>query len=600
MALDKVLEVEKVISRDQTASYIADQWTVLKTNRDGWDREKRELRDYVFATDTGTTTNAKLPWTNKTTRPKLCQIRDNLHANYMAALFPNDEWLEWEGASEEDSTQKKAKIITQYIKTKVNQTDFKRVVSQLLYDYIDYGNAFADVVYERETESIDDEEHVIYEGPRLVRVSPADIVFDLTASKFDNTYKITRHVMTLGDLKLMMDKYPSMPWIDGVYEKMFDVRAQLGKMDTADVDKSQGYVADGFGSMSQYYRSGYVEVMIFEGDLFDSNSGEMKVNHQAIVVDRAYLASLGPIPTYSGRSTKRHVSWRQRPDNIYGMGPLDNLVGLQYRIDHLENLKADVFDLIAFPPLKIKGYVEDFDWAPFEQIVMDADGDVDMLRPDTTALNADLQIDRLQQEMEEMAGAPKQAMGIRTPGEKTAYEVQSLENAAGRIFENKVAYFEENFLEPLLNSMLQVARDNLDGVDTVRVLNEFGAAEFMNVSPSDILGSGRIRPKGARHFAARNKLVQELTNFQQTVMQDPSVSTHISGKKTAKLMEEVLGLEKYGLYQENIRVIEQMETEQVIQAAQEELSDQNAPEGEAINENNPPIRGNPGATGQLP
>jgi hypothetical protein len=41
------------------------------------------------------------------------------------------------------------------------------------------------------------------------------------------------------------------------------------------------------------------------------------------------------------------------------MGPLDNLVGMQYRIDHLENLKADVFDLIAFPPLKIKGYVED-------------------------------------------------------------------------------------------------------------------------------------------------------------------------------------------------------------------------------------------------
>jgi hypothetical protein len=27
------------------------------------------------------------------------------------------------------------------------------------------------------------------------------------------------------------------------------------------------------------------------------------------------------------------------------MGPLDNLVGLQYRIDHLENAKADALDL---------------------------------------------------------------------------------------------------------------------------------------------------------------------------------------------------------------------------------------------------------------
>jgi hypothetical protein len=32
--------------------------------------------------------------------------------------------------------------------------------------------------------------------------------------------------------------------------------------------------------------------------------------------------------------------------------------------------------------------------------------------------------------MEEMAGAPKEAMGFRSPGEKTKYEVQRLESAA--------------------------------------------------------------------------------------------------------------------------------------------------------------------------
>jgi len=48
--------------------------------------------------------------------------------------------------------------------------------------------------------------------------------------------------------------------------------------------------------------------------------------------------------------------------------------------------------------------------------------------------------------MEEMAGAPKEAMGIRTPGEKTRYEVQSLENRSGRIFNHKVLNFSINFL----------------------------------------------------------------------------------------------------------------------------------------------------------
>ena len=48
------------------------------------------------------------------------------------------------------------------------------------------------------------------------------------------------------------------------------------------------------------------------------------------------------------------AGWRPRPDNLYAMGPLDNLVGMQYRIDHLENLKSDVFDQIAYPILKIR------------------------------------------------------------------------------------------------------------------------------------------------------------------------------------------------------------------------------------------------------
>ena len=94
------------------------------------------------------------------------------------------------------------------------------------------------------------------------------------------------------------------------------------------------------------------------------------------------------------------------------MGPLDNLVGLQYRIDHLENLKADVFDQIAYPILKIKGGdVEDFVFEPGARIYLGDEGDVGYMSPDTTALQADLQIQNLADTMEEMAGAPRQGYG---------------------------------------------------------------------------------------------------------------------------------------------------------------------------------------------
>jgi hypothetical protein len=150
-----------------------------------------------------------------------------------------------------------------------------------------------------------------------------------------------------------------------------------------------------------------------------------------------------------------HCGWRLRTDNLWAQGPLDQLVGMQYRIDHLENLKADVFDLIAYPVMVVYGNtVEEFEYEPGATIFVGDEGKVEFLRPDATALQADMQIAELMGRMEELAGAPKQAMGIRTPGEKTKYEVQTLENAAGRIFQSKVSWFERNILEPLLNGML--------------------------------------------------------------------------------------------------------------------------------------------------
>ena len=96
--------------------------------------EWKELRNYLFATDTTKTSNSTLPWKNKTTLPKLTQIRDNLHANYNAALFPNDDWVKWVGYSLEDSVIEKARTIEAYIKNKAREGKFRTTISKLLYD----------------------------------------------------------------------------------------------------------------------------------------------------------------------------------------------------------------------------------------------------------------------------------------------------------------------------------------------------------------------------------------------------------------------------------------------------------------------------------
>jgi hypothetical protein len=569
-----VAQLKEQLTPETLANQIYMMWNDFYNQRKPWVEEQKELRNYLFATDTSKTSNRTLPWRNSTTTPKLTQIRDNLHANYMAALFPNDQWLKWEGFSLDDATKAKREAIESYMQNKTRLGGFRTVISQLLYDYIDNGNAFADVewINERKEDPLTGETIPGYVGPRVMRISPFDILINPVANNFKNTSKMVRKIMNLGELKAMAEDFPDENWVKEALIKATKFRHDIasGQYSMEDFDKASGYTIDGFGNLYEYYQSPYIELIEFEGDLYDPYTDTLLRNHIITVIDRTRIIRKEPMPSWQPKGNKAHVGWRLRPDNMYAMGPLHNLVGMQYRIDHLENIKADVFDLIAFPPLKIKGEIEEFDWAPGAEIHMDVDGDVSMLVPDTTALQADTQIAILEQRMEDYAGAPKQAMGIRTPGEKTAYEVQTLESAAGRIFQEKIQNFEVELLEPILNSMLEISRRNMDAADVVRVFDDdLGAQIFATVTKEHITANGKLRPVGARHFFSQQQLIQNLTGlFNSPVGQ--MIAPHVSSKQLAKLAEDLFGVERYQLISDNIALIESADQQRLMAVLQEQ------------------------------
>lgn len=558
----KVLDVYGVVNPDTLACQISQNYNTWRDLRKQKELEWIELRNYIYATDTRSTSNKTLPWVNSTTTPKLTQIRDNLHANYFAALFPRRKWMKWDADDEKAAAKKKRDIIQAYMENKLRQGKFENEASRLIDDYILYGNVFAMVTYDREYSEVDGETIPQYIGPRVHRISPFDIVFNPVAAEFENTPKIIRSIKTLGEIKKEMPD---------IFPRIREVRQSIRQSATGTrFDKAEGFVADGFSDIQHYYGSNYVEILTFYGDYYDIDNDELKTNKIIRVVDRAYIVDEKDNPSWLGSAPIFHVGWRERPDNLYAMGPLDNLVGLQYRIDHLENLKADVFDQVAVPMLKIRGEVEDFTHEPGSRIYLGDDGDVNYLSPDTTALNADLQIQLLEQKMEEMAGAPRQAMGIRTPGEKTAFEVSVLRDGANRIFEHKAAHFERVFLEPILNTMLEVSRRNMDVADKIRVLDDsLGVLEFKTITKEDITAKGKIIPIGARHFAERAQRIQDISNFLNIKQADPTIGVHISGKTIAKLMSEELGEPQ--LYGENITLMEQMQTQKLGQEMQVQM-----------------------------
>lgn len=574
----KVAELTTILQQDSASQWVSFLWNKFNDQRREKIEEWKELRNYVFATDTSTTSNGSLPWKNSTTLPKLCQIRDNLHSNYLSSLFPNDDWLRWAGYGKNDSKKIKAKAIQSYMANKCREGHFRTEMSKLLYDYIDYGNSFVTTTFEAKYKTMADGSVVPdYIGPRAQRISPLDIVFNPLATSFADSFKIIRSVKTLGELKRLAEEEPENAFWKKAIERREMLRINHGGFSIEDYDKACGYSVDGFGNMYEYFMGDFVEILEFYGDYHDHSTGELRTNRIITVVDRAIEVRNEEIPTWFGSAPIYHVGWRFRQDNLWAMGPLDNLVGMQYRIDHLENLKADACDLIVHPPLKIIGEVEEFVWGPGAEIHLDEGGDVSEISKNLNGLvMADNNIQMLEDRMELYAGAPREAMGIRTPGEKTALEVQTLNSAAGRIFQEKITTFEIELLEPLLNAMLETSRRNMDSSDVIRVMDDdLGVREFLTITKDDITANGVIRPVGARHFAKQAQDLQNIIGiFNSPIGQ--MISPHTSGKALARFVDDVTGLGGYDIFRPNVAVAEQQETQSLVNQAQEDTAVQAA------------------------
>ena len=569
---EKIAELTKLAAQDSPASWVSDLWTRFFNQRSDKTEEWLELRNYIFATDTSKTTNYTNAWKNSTTLPKICQIRDNLHSNYLSGLFPNDDWLQWQAFSKEAADKAKAATIRSYMDNKTREGKYRTTISKCLYDYIDYGNAFITSAFESKTKELADGTTVpVFIGPRAMRISPMDVIFNPTANSFDESFKIIRSLKSVGEVKkLALDEPENSFWTKAL-EKRELMKQMSGGYSIEDFNKAIGYSVDGFGNMHEYLMSDYMEILEFFGDYHDVE-GNLSTDRIITIVDRSTMVRDEPIPSWMGSAPIRHVGWRFRPDNLWAMGPLDNLVGMQYRIDHLENARADAVDLTLHPPLKIIGGVEAFSWGPETEIHLDEGGDVQEVSKGLNAIiSADNDISSLEDRMELFAGAPREAMGVRTPGEKTLGEVTQLATAAGRIFQEKITNFEIELLEPNLNDMLDTATRHMDRSDVIRVLDtDIGVEVFQEITSADIVANGRIRPIGARHFS---KQAQDMQNLMQIAGSPlfPLIQPHTSGKELTKFVNDVTGLSGYGIFRSNVAIAEAQETQRLMNQASEDL-----------------------------
>lgn len=570
----KVLELENILSPDLLATRLTEKYVSWDGMRQIWKNDKEEIHRYIYATDTRQTSNSINPWKNSTTVPKLCQIRDNLYSNYTATLFPKRKSIFWEANEKDSNSVDKRNAIENYMSWCIEQPTFKSEMDKIILDYIDSGNCFGMVEWQDMRVLQPDGTQVGFVGPAIRRVNPMDIVMNPTAENFIQSPKFIRSVIGIGELKEMLERLSNdenRKTYQELYDYFKDVRFHAREFQGDWSQRDRIYAMDGFSSFRAYLLSDYVEVLTYYGDWYDPYTDTFEKNRVITVVDRHKVINNQPNASYFGYPPIFYVPWRKRQDNLWGMGPLDNLVGMQYRIDHIENMKADIWDLTTYPVQMITGFVDDYVWAPGAKIYTDNEGKVELIQPDVNIMQSNSEIDITMGRMEEIAGAPKEATGFRSPGEKTKYEVQRLENAASRIFQNKINQFEEQLVEPLLNAMLELARRNFVGTQSIRVFDdEFKMATFQTLTAQDITGIGRIKPVAARHFAEQAELIQNLTALTGSGMW-PFIQQHFSGIELAKIIEDVFNLKDYQVVTPYINLAEQADAQRQVQVLQEQL-----------------------------
>jgi hypothetical protein len=578
------LQVAILGPQDLLAYKVNELWTQWNSARttimDSWS----ELSRYVYATSTRDTTNETVTdFSNTTHRPKLANLYDTLTINYDAALFPNDDWLTWRGGDNDAVSLQKRRIVEAYMRTKhrIAASGFRKTMRQLESDWVLFGNAFASVDYVREyaQDPFTGELSIGYQGPKVVRIDPRDIVFNPMAHSFAESPKIIRTLYTIADLQRIVFENPQKTWYADILREALDGRGKARQYNQGDIDKELMLQFDGFGTPSQYFLSGLVEVLEFYGDMWvdGERDGEYLKDRVLTVVDRSKIVRNEPINSWTGRAPIYHVGWRERTENLWAQGPLDNLVGMQYRIDHLENARADAFDQMLDPDVVFAGDVEDvIQIGGAKHYYITEQGNIQYLRPDTTVLNSDFQINELVESMEMFALSPREALGFRTPGEKTLGEVNQLTNAASRSFQHKVDKFQE-FVEEIANAELEASVREMSGVDVVEIVDDdLGAVEFKKITKADITSNGRLVPMGARHFARNTQLVQNLQQLQAGPLADPEVAQHFSSLGLAHLYQEWLDLNggRDTLVAPYIRVEERLEAQRRVQVAQTQAAEE--------------------------
>ena len=513
------------------------------------------------------------PHQSKAVFPKLTQLSDTIRAHLMAMVSPNYRFFEYQATTREDSAKIIRDTALAYGRTKIEQRNFNPLLESQLMDVAITGNMFGtaniETIYTED--DLTGQEILLEHGPTFERINPRAIRFDHTKS-IQDSWVLIKTMKSLADIARSLEQRPDLQQAQESWTRLLENRNFVKGLSDSDLRRATTGAVDGLTTWAHSVRDGedQVEVLEFRGDIWDQETNTLMKNKRIIIWDRQVIAQVSKLPT-RGHGVY-HCGWRPRPDNAWFQGPFESLMGVQHFTNSLLNSAADAVNFAATPIFKVRGAMD----VPSEEeltpgsVLNTGDGDIEVIKMDSgAAINSHRIAVEMMNMMEEFTSVPRQAAGIRTPGERTAFEVAQLNNATNRMFAEVAQRIEIQMVEPLINDALELARKYGDTLDMVRMVGEDKTLRFLQLDALSLGKTGKIRVKGARHHAETQ---QRLASLMQGIplLQSLGITTHVDDWKAAEMMSEMLGLDDYGIFIKHAQIYSQAEAASVAQTAQEE------------------------------
>ena len=577
----KTFDIRTNIDKDQLADSICEKWTTWLNARHNWEEKYRDCLQYLYASTSDQIMGQRTyPWQSNVHIPKLTQLRDTLITYYLESLFSLKDYYHFEGFTRDANKKLNRELVQNLLNDILESGGFRQHIEQAISDYVDAGNAFGMPVWD--VEVVEDSagvKSIRRAGPVAVRINPLDIVFDPTAKSFKDTPKIIRTVLSLGELAEMSEHDEAM---SKAFQRSIKNREQIREvMTNGDTIINDELEIAGFSNLSAYYASDTVEILTFYGSLYDITNNKLHRNTKISILDRSIVLKEEPMENVDGYGYILHTGWRDRKDILWSMSPLENVLGMQARIDFLENKRSDCYDYVVNPVRKIRGNVDLPDaLGPGDEVRMDTDSDVTYLAPDTSILTADTQISSYEYKMEEFMGSPKEVLGFRTPGEKTMFEVSQLMTAATRIYQRQIRKFEVEYFEPMINYLLHLYLNRMAGQ---KITLKFWDTEseyyaFRDISIDEINGLGKVVVTGSSNFQDRAQIMQSLQALgQNPLFLDEVVRNNFSPTVLGEIFSYVTGLDKFpDLMKKDQRLYEITDQQALVVDLQQQINEKKA------------------------